>query len=79
MKTDSGPSEVTQYLEVLVLWELVGEMHGLVGSPLRHHHDAADLLHLGVIRGAGAIQVTCNLEETQADRSARLIPIAYCT
>jgi len=36
-------------------------VHSLVGSPLRTHDDAADLLHLGVVRGAHSVQVACNL------------------
>ena len=43
-------------------WELVGKVDGLVSAPLGHHYDAADLLHLGVVWGAGAIEVTSNLE-----------------
>ncbi|KAK4812136.1 hypothetical protein QYF61_000977 [Mycteria americana] len=36
-------------------------MDGLVCSPLGHHYNAPDLLHLGVIGRAHSIQVTCNL------------------
>ena len=49
-------------LEVLVSRQLIGQVDSLMRSPLRHHDDAADLLHLGVVRGTGAIQVACNLE-----------------
>lgn len=42
-------------------WELVGEVDGLVGPPLGHHDDAADLLHLGVVWGTGAVEVASNL------------------
>lgn len=45
-----------------MLWQDVGEMHSLVCSPLRWHHDAANLLHLGVVRGAHSIQVARDLE-----------------
>ena len=33
----------------------------LVSSPLRHHDDAPDLLHLRVVGRADSIQVACNL------------------
>lgn len=36
-------------LEVLMLGKLARQVHGLVSAPLWYHHDAADLLHLGVI------------------------------
>ena len=42
-------------------WELVGQVDRLVSSPLGHHYDAADLLHLGVVGGTGAIEVTGDL------------------
>lgn len=48
-------------LEVLMLGQLARQVHGLVGAPLWYHYNAADLLHLGVIRGAHPIQVSCNL------------------
>ena len=44
-------------LEVLVLGEEAGEVDGLVGAPLRHHHHTPDLLHLGVVRGTHPVQV----------------------
>lgn len=49
-------------LEVLVLGQLARQVHSLVGTPLWYHHDAADLLYLGVIWWAHPIQVSCNLE-----------------
>lgn len=50
------------YFEVLMAWQLVGQVDSLVGSPLWHHDDAADLLHLGVVWWAGSIQVAGNLD-----------------
>lgn len=44
-----------------MLWQLPWEMHGLVRSPLGHHYNAPDLLHLGVIGRAHSVEVTCNL------------------
>ena len=44
-------------LEVLMLGEEVGEVDGLVGAPLRHHHHTPNLLHLGVVRGTHPVQV----------------------
>lgn len=44
-----------------MLRQLPREMHGLVCSPLGHHHDAPNLLHLGVVRRAHSVQVTSNL------------------
>lgn len=44
-----------------MLRQLPWEMHSLVCSPLGYHHNAPDLLHLGIIRRAHSIQVTCNL------------------
>lgn len=49
-------------LEVLMLGQLARQVHCLVGAPLWNHHDAADLLHLGVIWRAHTIQVPCNLK-----------------
>lgn len=43
--------------------QLVGEVDSLVCPPLRYHDDATDLLHLGVVWWAGAIQVACNLKQ----------------
>lgn len=51
------------YFKVLMTGQLIGQVDGLVGSPLRHHNNATDLLHLRVVWWAGAIQVACNLEE----------------
>lgn len=45
--------------------ELVGKVDGLMGSPLRHHDDASNLLHLRVVWGAGAVQVASNLKPEQ--------------
>lgn len=47
-----------------MLWQLPWEVHGLVCPPLGHHHNAPDLLHLGVVWRAHSIQVTCNLRHT---------------
>lgn len=49
-----------------MLRQLPWEMHSLVCSPLGYHHNAPDLLHLGIIRRAHSIKVTCNLG-TQAN------------
>lgn len=49
------------YFEVLMTRQLVGQVDSLVSSPLWHHDDAADLLHLGVVWWTGAIQVAGNL------------------
>lgn len=43
--------------------QLVGQVDSLVSSPLRHHNDATDLLHLRVVWWTGAIQVSSNLDE----------------
>lgn len=45
-----------------MLGQLARQVNGLVSAPLWHHHDAAYLLHLGVIWWAHPIQVSCNLE-----------------
>lgn len=45
-----------------MLGQLAGQVYGLVGTPLWYHHDAADLLHLGVVWRAHPIQVSCNLK-----------------
>lgn len=42
--------------------QLVGQVDSLVSSPLWHHDDAADLLHLGVVWWTGSIQVAGNLD-----------------
>ena len=49
-------------LEVLMSRQLIGQVDSLMRSPLRHHDDTANLLHLGVVRGTGAIEVACNLD-----------------
>ena len=40
------PAEGLEVVEVLVLGQHRGQVHGLVGAPLRGQHDATDLLHL---------------------------------
>mmetsp|Transcript_67280 Transcript_67280/g.140140 ORF Transcript_67280/g.140140 Transcript_67280/m.140140 type:complete len:207 (+) Transcript_67280:487-1107(+) len=55
------PAQRLQVLEVLVLWELVGERDALVVAKLRGHDDAADLLDGGVVRGGDPVEVACNL------------------
>ena len=40
----------------------IGSGTDLVGSPLRHHDNAPDFLHLRVVRRADSIQVACNLQ-----------------
>ena len=54
-------------LEVLMLREEVGEMDGLVGPPLWHHHHTPNLLHLRVVWRTNSIQITCDLEEEEED------------
>lgn len=49
------------YFEVFMTWQLIGQVDSLVCSPLWHHDDATDLLHLGVVWWTGTIQVPCNL------------------
>ena len=41
----------------------IGSGTDLVSSPLRHHDDAPDLLHLRVVGRADSIQVACNLQD----------------
>lgn len=48
--------------------QLIGQVDSLVGSPLWHHNNATDLLHLRVVWWTGAIQVACNLEEPNRER-----------
>lgn len=48
-----------------MLGQLAGEMDGLMGSPLRHHHNTPNLLHLGVVWGTHPIEVACNLGGTE--------------
>lgn len=43
--------------------QLVGKVNSLVSSPLRYHDNTTDLLHLGIIRWAGAVQVACDLKD----------------
>lgn len=43
--------------------QLIGQVDSLVSSPLWHHNDASDLLHLRVVWWTGAIQVSSDLEE----------------
>ena len=64
------------YLEILVLGELVGQVHCLVGAPLGRHHNAPDLLHLGVVWGTHPVQVARDLqvEETRMTHN-RLLTI----
>lgn len=59
-------------LEVLMLGQLARQVHSLVSAPLWYHHDAADLLHLGVIWWAYPIEVPCNLE-TRGSRAKEIL------
>ena len=52
------------YLKVFMARQLVGQVDSLVSPPLWYHDDTTDLLHLGVVWWAGAVQVTCNLERS---------------
>ena len=45
-----------------MLGQLVGKVYCLVGAPLGRHHNAPDLLHLGVVRGAHPVQVARDLQ-----------------
>lgn len=56
------PAQRLHLLEVLVLWQLARQVHGLMGAPLRSHDDASDLLYLGVIGRTDTIQVSSNLK-----------------
>lgn len=51
------PAQGLELPQVLVLGQALGQLHPLVGAALGPHHDAADLLHLGVVHGAGPVQV----------------------
>ena len=55
------PAERLQVFEVLVLRQLDGQVDRLVRSPLRRHHDAANLLHLRIVRRTDAVQVAGDL------------------
>lgn len=46
----------------------IGQVDSLVCSPLWHHNNATNLLHLRVVWWTGAIQVACNLEEPNRGR-----------
>ena len=63
-----------------MLGQLARQVHSLVSAPLWYHHNAADLLHLGVIWWAHPIQVSCNLEtrgsETKEILRTSLIPFS---
>lgn len=48
--------------------QLIGQVDRLVRSPLWHHNNATDLLHLRVVWWTGAVQVACNLEEPNRER-----------
>ena len=50
-----------------MLREEVGEMDGLVGPPLWHHHHTPNLLHLGVVWRTNSIQITCDLQEEEEE------------
>lgn len=50
-------------LEILVLWQLIGQVNSLMGAPLWHHHNTANFFHLWIIWRTCAIQITRNLEE----------------
>lgn len=56
------------YFQVLMTGQLIGQVDRLVRSPLWHHHNATDLLHLRVVWWTGAVQVACNLEEPSRER-----------
>lgn len=48
-----------------MLWKLIWQMNGLVCSPLRDHHNAADFLHLWIIWRTSAVQIACNLKTSR--------------
>lgn len=49
--------------------QLVGQVDSLVSSPLWHHDNAANLLHLGVVWWTSSIQVASNLEQEKGKQS----------
>ena len=55
------------HLEVGVLGQLRGQVYILVRAPLRWEHDAADLLHLGVVGRAHAIHEAGDLRAEVRD------------
>lgn len=55
------PTEGFQVFKVLVLRQLDGQVNRLMRSPLGRHHDATNLLHLGIVRRADAVQVAGDL------------------
>lgn len=60
MADAAGPNETSlcrgaSYFKVFMTGQLIGQVDRLVGSPLRHHNNATDLLHLGVVWWTGAI------------------------
>lgn len=58
------------YLEVVVHWQQVGEVNGLVSAPLRDHHNTANLLDLWVVRRTDSVQEASNLNtEGQRDNT----------
>ena len=59
-----NPAERLHVFEVLVRGQGVGQVHGLVGAPLRRHHNATNLLDLWVVGWADAIQVAGDLQQT---------------
>ena len=59
------PAKRLEVAQVLVLRQQVRQVHGLVRTPLRRHHDTANLLDLRVVGRADAVQVTGNLEKQE--------------
>jgi len=56
------PTQWFHLLQVLVLWQLVWQVHSLMSTPLWSHHDASDFLYLGIIWWTDSIQVSSNLK-----------------
>mmetsp|Transcript_31891 Transcript_31891/g.87333 ORF Transcript_31891/g.87333 Transcript_31891/m.87333 type:complete len:766 (-) Transcript_31891:1916-4213(-) len=66
------PPERLHALEVLVLGQRVGQVHRLVGAPLRHHHAAAHLLHLRVVRRRDSVEEARDLRAQVGDHDELL-------
>mmetsp|Transcript_30628 Transcript_30628/g.47993 ORF Transcript_30628/g.47993 Transcript_30628/m.47993 type:complete len:339 (-) Transcript_30628:199-1215(-) len=55
------PAKGLQVLQILVVWQLVGQGDTLVVAKLRRHHDTSNLLHSWVVYRADTVHVASDL------------------
>jgi len=61
------PPQRFQVAEIIVVWQVMRDVHHLMVAPLRRHYHAPNLFYLGVVWWGDAVQVPSDLSAQICD------------